>query len=522
MGIFIHLDVAYDVSDEEWEPVYEESLRLAEKFQLMDSSVLDLFGKCLYCGMPVEEREKNGFRFWNTIGDCRSMGSAEDHRLYRKLSDRRTEWKPGMCCDPLLSINLSQEVLGWEDERCRNSYGFWGNKTQGEAYHMYLLAIGCMIESRLNGKACVSGDITLGQCRKAVALANEHVSEPIGLPVRCELEPLYRRICSLPLKGSEPLRLFQRLYLGVLNRDYGEFVRMHFSKEEIMTYWQNKFGYFTIGTVGFSSKLKEYFNLGNELEDLCRMIALLDVAGKEDYASFVRDVMRTNLFLEQKDLRDCLGIEREDENPYTIYTLMAQFAFAGAANYNVDAYMPIEKITEILSVNFGKYCDVQGVIDEYMEQIEAKKEEEPSIELNDIMDAVERSVERDMESYDISDFRDLLYYETGDKLKPVLEEVCIKSIEFYKLTCEEERFAELMKKSAEERCAYLIYQNQSLLLMKDRWLRIFDEIKKDKDSFRRYYPMVRVQMNSNTSWFVYAYVANDDFYHHFEEMPIKI
>lgn len=36
MGIFINLDVAYNVSNDEWAPVYEESLFLAKKFKLMD------------------------------------------------------------------------------------------------------------------------------------------------------------------------------------------------------------------------------------------------------------------------------------------------------------------------------------------------------------------------------------------------------------------------------------------------------------------------------------------------------
>lgn len=34
MGIFINLDVAYNVSDDEWEPVYEESLYLAKNLSL--------------------------------------------------------------------------------------------------------------------------------------------------------------------------------------------------------------------------------------------------------------------------------------------------------------------------------------------------------------------------------------------------------------------------------------------------------------------------------------------------------
>ena len=65
MGIFINLDVAYNVSDDEWEPVYEESLYLAKKFKLMDFDELDLFGAQLYCGVPVEEQAEADERFWS-------------------------------------------------------------------------------------------------------------------------------------------------------------------------------------------------------------------------------------------------------------------------------------------------------------------------------------------------------------------------------------------------------------------------------------------------------------------------
>ena len=52
MGIFIDLYVAGEVTDEEWAPVYEESLRLAEAFHLMDSGVLEVYGQKLVCGVP--------------------------------------------------------------------------------------------------------------------------------------------------------------------------------------------------------------------------------------------------------------------------------------------------------------------------------------------------------------------------------------------------------------------------------------------------------------------------------------
>ena len=104
MGIFINLDVAYNVSDDEWEPVYEESLYLAKKFKLMDFHELELFGDQLYCGVPVEEQAAADERFWSTIGDYETMGRAEYQRLYRKLGNYQSEQETGKCYDPLLSI----------------------------------------------------------------------------------------------------------------------------------------------------------------------------------------------------------------------------------------------------------------------------------------------------------------------------------------------------------------------------------------------------------------------------------
>ena len=47
MGIFISLYVAHNVTQEEWEPVYEESLKLAKQFCLIDFENTELFGNLL-------------------------------------------------------------------------------------------------------------------------------------------------------------------------------------------------------------------------------------------------------------------------------------------------------------------------------------------------------------------------------------------------------------------------------------------------------------------------------------------
>ena len=117
------------------------------------------------------------------------MNIAEEYYLPRNLIDGdgvETEEEAG---DALMAVLPDYLDYDWEDEdtRFNHCYGLWGNKTQGEPYHMYLLSIACLIEARLGYKAFVYGDITRGQCRKAVEMANEYLDMPIDIPDRCDM-----------------------------------------------------------------------------------------------------------------------------------------------------------------------------------------------------------------------------------------------------------------------------------------------------------------------------------------------
>ena len=79
MGIFIDLYIAEDVTDEEWAPVYEESLKLARAFHLMDSQAPEMYGHRLVCGIP--SGQKGGERGWRAVGDSVTMGRAEEQSL---------------------------------------------------------------------------------------------------------------------------------------------------------------------------------------------------------------------------------------------------------------------------------------------------------------------------------------------------------------------------------------------------------------------------------------------------------
>ena len=89
MGIFIDLYIAEDVTDEEWAPVYEESLKLARAFHLMDSQAPEMYGHRLVCGIP--SGQKGGERGWRAVGDSVTMGRAEEQSLPAKLSGARDQ-----------------------------------------------------------------------------------------------------------------------------------------------------------------------------------------------------------------------------------------------------------------------------------------------------------------------------------------------------------------------------------------------------------------------------------------------
>lgn len=108
-----------------------------------------------------------------------------------------------------------------EDAQFGQIYNVWGNKTQGEPYHIYLLAIVCLIESRLGNKAFVYGDITRAQCKRAVEFANIHLKEPIDIPARCDKERFWKRVSDLPFSEKEQFEIFERFFL-ILKK-----IRMH-------------------------------------------------------------------------------------------------------------------------------------------------------------------------------------------------------------------------------------------------------------------------------------------------------
>ena len=218
MGIFIHMSISMSVTKKEWEKVYEETLQLVNAFPFAQRRLVKCKGIETVCLVPTVEREETyGWNNeekrigWIAEGDYKTMRTAEDFALFRgMIREDKFDASAGDAMLQLLPICLSYD---WNDQKFKRNYSVWGGKTQREPYHMYLLAIACLIEARLGNKAFVYGDITKEQCIEAVELANKHLKTSIEIPDRCDRKRFCKRVSKLPISPTEQETIFKELCL---------------------------------------------------------------------------------------------------------------------------------------------------------------------------------------------------------------------------------------------------------------------------------------------------------------------
>ena len=534
MGICISLAISKSVTKEEWWQVYEESLKMVKAFPFAEKRKINLDGIDVFCLVKSEEREEaygwnNDIQIgWETVGDYNYLHTAEDYYLPRNLVEEKEYLE--QCEDALYGVLPAYLNYSWEDERFDITYGLWGAKTQGEPYHMYLLAVACMIESRLGNKAFIYGDITKGQCVKAVEMANEILENPINIPARCDAERLLERVNTLPITDKEKIKVFETFFLGNKDAEFGRMFRKTFEEGTLNEYWKDRFGYYNVTQVGFQKVFRNYLLWGFDFDLICDFVKFEDNEGKTLYEEFVKKVMDAKLHIKEKDCSDPLDIDQNESRPYSVDTLFAQFLFSGLKNRKIDRYIPIEDIRASLLKQLGDKCDVNGIIDEYLEKESAQKE----IDLSKVSSQEEysESVEQDssevfkqyinmkkdilqteMETFDISEYEDLMFYVSGDSIHPGIMRNLGSYYAFYASIINEDHYQSLMNKESIKRCEFLVKQNRRILIRDKDWKKIFDDIKNNEDSFSRYYPMVRVGVNSDgVAQIVKGIVLNDELY----------
>ena len=499
MGIFIYVSIAKSVTEEEWSKVYEETLQFARIFSLAERKIVDIKGINVQCLALTEEWTETRcdweYTGWRADGDYMTMRTAEEYCMPKMLV--KEEDVDAEAPDAIFGALPAYLDYDWKDERFQRNYHLWGDKTQGEPYHMYLLAIACLMEARLGHKAFVYGDITGGQCRAAVSMINDYLDEPIDVPDRCDPDRLADRVRQLPLSWKERLAVWKGFYLGNATKEMGDAMRKYFPEEVCEEYWRDQFAGYHVDSYGFSMRIREYLTLGFDLEKLCSLVNYEDKYGKLRYGLFIKCIMDTKIYVKDKDCSDLLGIDQDDPRPYGVERLFAQLVFGRARNKKVNRYIPLEEVRKALENGLSEMCgntvDISAEIDACL----SEEEQEPSEMLRQVLETENEKIKDRAGHYDITCYDSLLYYEDGDTILPDIEESLKEAYKLYQELSEEDTCRELLTKPPRERCQWLVRQNHSILMRDRDWEKIFTDIEENETSFQRYYPMMRVRLSSN-------------------------
>lgn len=166
------------------------------------------------CLIPTAEKEepawwlgKNAKRIgWTASGDYETMQTADDISLFRDfVQGDLFDQEAG---DAMLGAIADCMDYSWEDPRFQKVRTTWGRTTSGKPYHIYLLAIACLLEARLGDKIFIYGDITRSQCLRATELINQYLDEPIQPPSRCVPDSFVKG-----LRGFRSVRKKNRRYM---------------------------------------------------------------------------------------------------------------------------------------------------------------------------------------------------------------------------------------------------------------------------------------------------------------------
>lgn len=241
MGICVFMYVNFKgIKQKEWEKTYEESLKLLDAFPLplMREEVEGSSG-CEHYVLTRNIVENKGTpdEYWEITGDMKSRKYAEDFRLYRHISKYRERRNYS---------TTHGDVLYADDENIEfinNGVTVFGNKTQGYPFHLAVLSVGVLFESRFPKNICVTGDINEWQVKKAVSLVNKIVEEPVVIPICMDGPRLWKRLEMLYPDRKRLIKRFKAVYrgsyrdaLGVILRYEGKSIAHKNFKREIEDY----------------------------------------------------------------------------------------------------------------------------------------------------------------------------------------------------------------------------------------------------------------------------------------------
>ena len=437
MGLIIAgVLLPYEITPKQWEQVYEEALRLVNAYDFVD--VIDNEEKYARYNLiwryaeKSTEREIKGHLGVGIYGSYSGCIHAEKFILYRDydrylprkwFSDEIIQPEPNalLCHDVLIGRHFpSNEVDKYQD--CQKMV--FGGKTQGYPHHVYLLAIGLLLEDRLGKAFTVYGDITRGQIKAAIEWANTVLDNPISLPCVMDNVALFERLQAFVPRESL-LASFLYLTFSACDEAMYQFLQSRFSEEELVNYWKKEISGCVPGTIGASNFLSQYFNMTDDLMLLTKVCAC-----KYSPKEFAAELASLRVFEQSKNTDNpvaTLSHDSDIEEPETIETTMGKIlALVGGGfphNSAVERFIPLEQGIRDITLAYRDLGEVDLNFEALLRNaIEDAAPKNKDISENlDIFEEFSNQMEKQTAQIDIIDPEDLVFYELGDTIAPAIK-----------------------------------------------------------------------------------------------------
>lgn len=483
MGIMIFLDIMpHHIQEAEWEKVYEETLDLINAFPFLDNVFDDVSYDCNW--KYTERTREREIRFandqigWHTFGDEESMKTAESFFLVRDLNYyRKKSSRNGNCDDILFSkIDNYPGINEHLDYFNVNEVTVFDSKTQGEPFHIPMLAIACLIESRFPKYAIVSGDIPIGQMKHAIDWANSILKHPISLTERADNEKLLERVNAEVKDDAAALEAFMSLQMQDHSFELGTLIRREFRPETIQAYYISHFRDYKVGTLGFSTQLSNYISLGFHIADACKICVLIPNGCNYDAEQFAKAVLSLGWEINFKNTNDQLSSRinsPSSSQPETVYSLFGKMMFQMAGIQEpAKSNLSYEEVAAILREHLEELCDIDSLLDNKItKEIEEADSDTLFEKLLKELEDEKKAQQTEMAKYTITDIDDLIVWKVGHTIHPALEKSIAKVNNFVEqmLEDDEKSFTAFQEKSKKDKMRTLIQYNKYFYIHKKAW-----------------------------------------------------
>lgn len=456
MGIYITLKrVSEGIADREWEEVYKETLIALQNYPFADKVLAKSYnGKKYYHADQAKDRELSPLREgrgWHTIGDLETCQYGESFVL---VADNNYYKRKG-------EAQQVKEILECitEDKQCVT---VWDSKTQGEPYHIPLLAIGCLIEDRLEGKVMVQGNIRKFEVDEACRWINKYVDKEVGYPVIVDPRKLIKRLQKIYSETEDQLKYFFDLYIDTLDAEIRGVLEEVLGKDMLLTYYKEQLAKIEVDTKEFIRLAEQMLRVGYTLEEVATTFEHSKERSGHEIETFAWYILTERIsvyYLAKKEVYTAGNVEGQ-----------MVFMFDALMGYNRNKYELSEEervqLAGRLKSIFPKY--MKSIEDMTVEAAEKKKEKvqhyEAYLELLNTKLDQQREY---LEDYDIVAIHELIDWEKGDTIAPDVADWLKEVVNILQMTDEElENMNELLQRlRASEKLEYMLREECSKFLL---------------------------------------------------------